>query len=564
MKVPSVRGGSPDFNRFTDTPVDAVRSTRHHDIRVMTSMKAGKMTALAAIPLLREDHMTRASVRFSFESMETAEILMNPVVVTVKAYLVPNLAFDWRFNGMDSLNRSYKGIPEKDGDPVIPYFETGVAGAWGSHEIHKYMGKHAKPGQLMNLGYQHAYNLIWNFRARNRSPKITPRLMSATSLAPAFWQHSQFKHIVPDFDQAIIDGEIALNLATERLNIKGIYGLPSQAGTPASIPATAVDTSGVAIGANTRRGSQHSVVGDFTTSTQGNHLWFDRESFAPYAPRIYAELEGAGVTLSMSNLELAKKTQAWAEIRTKYNGIDEEYIIDLLMDGLSVPEQAWRQPMLLGDSSVKFGQAKRYATDSGNLDESAVDGATFIDMTVRAPQCGTGGIIMFIAEILPEQLFERTEDPYLNALVPDVLPQFLRDTLDPEKVEVVQNKRIDVQHAQPTETFGYEPLNARWNYAHVCVGGKFHRPDPAAGFNQDRNRLWAVETLNPRLTEDFFLATNIHTKPFNDQVNDPFECVALGDALISGLTVFGPALIENRDDYDKVLAKAPNDRIVKP
>jgi len=34
--------------------------------------------------------------------------------------------------------------------------------------------------------------------------------------------------------------------------------------------------------------------------------------------------------------------------------------------------------------------------------------------------------------------------------------------------------------------------------------------------------------------------------------------------LISGLTVFGPALIENRDDYDKVLAKAPNDRIVKP
>lgn len=152
--------------------------------------------------------------------METAEILMNAINVRVMAYLVPTLAFD-RFEGsMDQLNRSWSGEAFK-GLPVVPYVETAAFGATGANQVYKYLGLHAKPTAMVNTMYLEAYNQIWNFRAKNRSGDLTLRARLATDLAPAFWTHERFKHIVPDFDQAVIDGEVALNVANAKLPVKG-------------------------------------------------------------------------------------------------------------------------------------------------------------------------------------------------------------------------------------------------------------------------------------------------------------------------------------------------------
>lgn len=537
--------------RTASHPIAVPRTMRRQSARGITSLPAGKMVPLGAFPLLREDAVRSGRLRFHFESMETAEILMNAINVRVMAYLVPWLAFE-RFNGsMDQLNLSYQGKPPLEGEAVVPFIETAQFGAHSSNEVYKYLGLHSAPTRAVNTAYLEAYNAIWNFRAKNRSPDLTLRTRLESDLAPAFWAHDQFAHIVPDFDQAAIDGEVPLNVANARMPVKGIGAAVDLVPAATSVTVREAD-------------SKSNTAYPKAQRTLDGHDQFVRyvQDGASWIPDVFAELQDNGITVSLSNIELARKTQAFAKLRQQYNA-HEDWIINLLMDGITIPDQALKQPMLLGEKRTIFGMAKRYASDSGNLTESVVNGATFLDMSIQCPRIGTGGVIMVVAEITPDQLFERQEDPFLHCSDVEQLPEYLRDTLDPEKVDIVVNSRIDTDHETPNGTFGYEPLNARWNINAPRVGGKFYRPEVDAGFDEDRQRIWAVETKNPTLSTDFYLCTNMHTKPFVVTNQDPFECVTQGDIFIEGNTVFGGHLVEATDDYEKVLAIAPQERIEK-
>ncbi|QCL73117.1 MULTISPECIES: hypothetical protein [Agrobacterium] len=480
---------------------------------------------------------------------------MNAINVRVMAYFVPMLALE-RFNGsMDQLNLSYEGKPPLEGEMVVAFIEQVAFGAHGSNDIYRYLGLHGRADQMVNSSYIEAYNQIWNFRAKNRSPDLALRTRLDATLAPAFWSHERFSHIVPDFDQAVIDGEVPLNIASQQLRLSGI-GYYDKHGTPLT-NATIQEAGGNAV-----YPTAYLVQGAEEPLLAGAAKLAMRHSVAAAGPDIWAELEENGISVSLSNIEMARKTQAFARLRQQYNQHDD-YIINLLMDAISIPDQAFKQPMLLSDRKTIFGMSKRYASDAGNLTESVVNGMTGLDMSIQMPRINTGGIIMVVAEITPDQLFERQEDPWLNSLSVDDLPQYLRDTLDPEKVDVVKNSRIDTSHSTPNSTFGYEPLNGRWIIDTPRVGGRFYRPTVNTGFDEDRQRIWAVETINPTLSTDFYLCTNMHTKPFVVTNQDPFEVVTQGDVFIEGNTVFGGHLVEATDDYEKVLAVAPQGRIEK-
>ena len=543
LKVPANR-------KMSTTPISVPRTNRLFTARGITSLPAGKMVPLLACPLLREDGITSGRLRFNFEMAETAEVLMNAVNVRVMAYLVPTLAYD-RFEGsMDQLNRAWEGQAFK-GLPVVPYVETEAKGAHGAEAIYTYLGLHARPGQMVNTMYAEAYNQIWNFRAANRSKDITPRARLAKTLAPAFWQHERFRHIVPDYDQAVIDGQVALNIVNSKMPVKGL----AVGGAPT------VATTG--LGMRRADGGYETAVA--TVGQRWVSPLYAKEGALPVLyGDVYAEMQANGITVSLSNIELARKTQAFAKLREQYHGHSDEWLINMLMDGLTVPELALTQPMLVGEKSTVFGLSKRYATDSGNLTESVVNGATFVDLAIQLPRIPTGGVLMVVAEITPDQIFERQKDPFFHAGNADAFPHYLRDTLDPEKVEVVPNEFVDLDHSTPHATFGYAPLNYGWNMDCPHVGGKFYRPAVDAGFDEDRQRIWAVETANPKLSADFYLCTQMHTKPFVVTTADPFECVTQGDIVINGNTVFGGVLHEATNDYAKVMAEAPTARIVKP
>jgi len=545
--VKKVRSRKQSINRQTTTPLNVPRSLRGQEVRTITSMPAGRMVPVAGIPLLREDRVRAGRVRLSFEMHETAEILMNPVHVGVKAYLVPYLAFD-RFDGMDDLNRSYKGVAREEGEDPIPFFETKAFG--NGNAIYKHMGLHAKADAKVNTAYLEAYNRIWNYRATNRSPDIEERERLDETLAPAFWRHDRYRHIVPDYDQALIDGEIALNVINSKIPVRGL-GLSGQTGGWYDLNNLSVRETGRD---HVQYPSSMKIAG------HGHDIYIREDADKEGFPDIFAEMAESGISITLSNIEAAKKTAAFARLRQKYEGFDDDYIISMLMDGLTIPEQMYKQPMLISSKRTIFGMSKRYASDGDNLTESVVNGATFMDINLTIPRVPTGGVIMVVAEAVPDQLFERQEDPLLMTTDVEELPQFLRDETDPEKVDVVKNSFVDVDHDNPDDVFGYAPLNYKWDIKAARIGGRFYRPEVDASFDEDRQRFWASEVQNPTLSEDFYLASEIHTKPFADREQDPFEVVALGQIVIEGNTVFGGALQES-SHYEEVSKVVPTDYV---
>lgn len=537
---------SGQLSRKTTTPLAVPKTRRHHRLRCMTSLKAGKAIPLAVIPLLRHDAATVAC-SMAFEMQETVEILLNGINIDVRAYLVPHLASP-RFLSMDDINRSYSK-EARPGQAVVPWIELAAAGAYGSNPIHDYLGKHAKPTDQVNMAYVEAYNLIYNHRATEVSPNIPHRNRLDKTLAQAFWSVNNFAHVVPDFDAAVMEGEVALNVANAVMPVKTMAGQTIKAKLVGG--ATPLDV-------RAQGGSDNRLTlsgGIIPTTTQVAEI-----------QNLYAELQENGITVSLANIDMARKAQWFADIRKRYNGLSEDMLIDLLMDGIEIPEQGWKQPILLHHGHVQMNMAKRYASNGDALTESVVNGTAGLDFRFATPSVPCGGVIMLIAEVSPEQLFERQEDPFLHAKDVDDFPHYIRDELDPQKVEVVPNRYIDIDHDTPDDTYGYAPLNYRWNAAGPNIGGRFLRPQVDAPFDEDRQALWAVETQNPTLTADAYLVpADIHLKPFVTDLIDPFDVIVLGDAAITGNTVFGSVLIEATEgsDYDKILEHVDTGRIEK-
>lgn len=543
-----------NVNRMSSVPVEIPRTNRIETGRGITSLPAAKAVPVFACGLHRMDRVVQGPMRFSFELMETADVLMNAVRVDLKAYVVPMLAFE-RFNGsIDVLNRSWEGQVPYPTQAVVPFYEMMAAPAYKFSDILVYLGMHSKVGSQVNTMFVEAYNEIFNFRLRNRSKALyasAARTRLQQNLAPAFWNHEMFGHIVPDYDSAKVDGQVNLTVSNAKMPVKGIA---FSGGNGSMLTNTSVRQSGdtAPVVFPFANGADRQAPQTFIRAKDGT---------ATAYPDVYAELQNNGITMSLANFDLAKKTQAFARLREQYAGHNDEWIINMLMDGIEIPDQYLKEPMLVGEASTIFGFSKRHATDAANLTEHIAQGATFVDLNIRCPVLNTGGVVMVIAEIVPEQLFERQKNPWLHLDNSKVnRPDFIRDYMDPDKVDIVTNDRIDLDHAAPTTRFGYEPMNARWNNQIPRIGGKFFRPLANTSFDEDRQRFWAAEAVNPTLGAEFYLATSVHTKVFADTVSDIAECVMQGDLLINGNTQFGAGLIEASDDYAKVLAEVDQTR----
>lgn len=554
-----------------NSPIAVQKSVRSAKGRVLTSGDAGKILPLKYEWLHREDGVRSGKIRANIEMMETSEMLMNGVGVTLYAHFVPMLAFD-RFNGsMDELNRSYKKENGAAGS-VIPFFEknkyynpnnqqvvdlTGNTGNLSPAKLDTYftgegqslfyqtMGIHTEATNF-NTTPVETYNAIVNHRRKARSKSLPLRNAFDHTLADAFWINNGMQNIVPDYDQNLIDGQVTLAGLTFQAPIKS-----TRAGRDSANRTASGDVGSALDG------------GGWSPAMTGTDIIDEGDMFL--FEDIFAELQtGGNATMSLADIEQARKTAAFAKLRAKYDGIDDEHVIDLLMSGIRVPEEALKQPILLGRQRAMIGFNQRYATDGANLDKSATNGMATIDMSFRTPAMNTGGVIMITAEIVPEQLWERKKDYFLYTTDPDTLPNYLSDVLDPEKVAVVKNDHADVNHATPDGTFGYAPLNHEWQRDAVNVGGKYYRPANDA-FDEDRAKIWTAESTNPTLNEDFYLCSGLHKKVFADQVSDSFEITCLTDMQIVGNTVFGAGLQETdaTSDYDTITSQVDSSRIVK-
>jgi len=542
-----------------NVPVSFKRTKRMSKGRVLTSGDAGKVLPIKADPVLREEGFS-GRVDVSVEMMETSEKPVNAIVAKAMTYFVPYLAFE-QFNGsIEELNRSYSKENGIAGSQV-DFFEKNKyyngssvvtdssptdmdTGDNGRAEFYGTMGVHHGDANMNNT-YVQAYNAIVNHRRKARSASLATRNEFEHDLAEAFWPNEGNSHIMADFDQKLIDGEVVLNRLTFKAPVRSInMGVFDNSkgedyttyATDVYGPAGHTDTDAATWDASHARPS----------GVGGTGAWIWDE--------VWAELVNGGeATMSLADIEQARKTAAFAKLRAAYDGIDDEYIIDLLMQGINVPTEMMKQPMLIGQSSGMFGFAQRYATDSGNLDDTATNGFVSLSHRVRAPRTNIGGIVMTTLEIAPERIWERKKDYFLYTTDTNDLPNALRDSLDPEKVAVVKKNHLDVNHSTPDATLGYAPLNHEYNRDQIMVGGKFYRPSDDA-YTEVRSRIWTNETTDPSLSTDFYLCTNLHKKIFADQVSDSFEITAVSDLTVDTNVVFGDRLIEAdaTSDYETI------------
>lgn len=542
-----------------NTPVPFKRSNRPARGLTMTNGEAGKVLPVRLEPIEREASAS-GRVGMSLQMAETPEPIANAVHAKACTYFVPYLAFGQFDGSLERLNRSYAGQNDIGESSPLPFFETNKffhldtqsvaamsvstaqqadtdtgAGGGPLATFYQTLGVHTQTSTL-NMSYVQAYNAVVNHRRKARSPAFATenkiRNEFDHSLAECFWPNSGNSHIVADYDEKLIAGEVNLKGLTFKAPIRSqnyhdTYA-PSQTGVPDNI------------------GSSTNPDGDTINPTYA----FDE---------VWAELtSGGSATMNLADIELAKNLASFAKLRSAYSGRSDEWIIDMLMQGISMPLEMLKDPLLVGQASGVFNMAQRFASDAGNLDDSVTRGICNLNYRVNMPKTSVGGILVTTVEIAPEQIWERKKDYFLYTTSADQLPNALKDNLSilgGQHAVQVKKDHLDVNHSTPDAVLGFAPLNHEWRRDNINLGGRLYRPADDA-YSQDRARVWSNEVTDPNLSTDAYLCTNLHKKVFSDQTSEAFEITAMQDLSVNTNIQFGDALIETdaTSDYEAIEA----------
>lgn len=543
--------------RQSTAPVGYSRSTRIDEGSMMSSGRAGVVNPALIVPMLKEDAGS-GTVAIDINLAPMPKPLLNPVFANVQAWFVPRSAHP-RFAGTDEFLNAYtsttiRALGSADRAPP-PFCNASSSSSLVTSDVLKILGIHVPTGKQIDADWFDALTLIYNFRLSAHSSKlplakyVAESAAEAASLKPAFWPSStRTKDMVPDYERALLLGQLDLDVAAGKLPIRGMI-------MSAVSDAAHTDASGWR---QTQIGSGGSVSDGTVGPVSLSRLLGVEQGDA--LPRVWADMQGEMVTVSLSDIDKARTTQAFAKMRTAMAGndstgfINDQMILAYLMQGISVPPEYYRRPWLLGSRRVAFGFAERHATDGASLDMSETTGRTRVQLPISVPQQNVGGWIIVTLEVLPERIDERMSDEALLTITAEGFPNALVDIQRNEPVDSVLNRRIDAAHTSPDGLYGYEPMNAKWNRSFTRLGGIFYQPDPTTPTTESRAGIWQAGIIDPNYTEDHWLApVPFPHDVFADTQAPAFEFVVRHNVNIVGNTQFGDVLAENNDDYEAVV-----------
>ncbi|AXH75895.1 MAG: major capsid protein [Microviridae sp.] len=539
--------------RQSTTPVAFNRSTRTDTSVLMSSGRAGQVCPVGYIPLLAGDSCS-GRIGVDFDMAEMPKPLLNGVILNLQAWFIPKSSQP-QFSGYDEFLAAFQGHQIKQlgaADRNAPaffskIFDTPDVATLNSSAFFNTLGLHVPVATKTQSDLIDAFALVHNFRLASHSSKLArvkyaaENVAEALSLKRAFWGSGRFSRVVPDYEKALVMGSLDLDVTAGQVPISGLW----------------------AEHAVVTKSNQLLEKGGETLSAAYNH------TFSPlYAHRstatggsgllekINAEMAGMTIGTSLADIDRARDTQAFAKVRASYAGNDstgfdnDDAITAHLMQGLSVPADQFKRPWLLDSVRQGFGFTQRHATDAANLDQSVSVGRASATLSLNVPQNDVGGLIIILAEILPERLDERQSDEWLHITDHNEYPNALRDVLRTNPVDVVQNRRLDARHATPLGLYGYEPMNDKYNRSTTRLGGKFYQADPTNPFKEARSAIWQTSVINPSYTADHFLAPeNFPHSVFSDTLAPAFEFTARHNVSIVGLTQIGDVLYEDNNDY---------------
>ena len=547
--------------RQSTTPVKFNKTTRKDASVLMSSARAGVVVPAGYVPLLPGDSAS-GRVGIDIQLKEMPKPLLNAVHANVQAWVIPKSAHP-KFAGRDELQHAFTGEVIKAlgaPDRTPPAYFTLLNGPALNTAVHspmfKTLGLHPVAGAPVNTDLIDAFQLVYNFRLAAHSSRLPRRKYAAedvgeaTSFQRAFWPSSRFSRVVPDYERALVVGALDLDVAAGRLPVSGIGVAPVNAATSTG-PRDYMSYEG------TQTAGAHWRVGE---NINGTEIVVEKAATG-LRTKIFAEMGGQAVTVSLADIDKARTTQAFAKLRTAYAGNDttgfdnDDTLVSMLMQGLPVAEDDFKRPWLLDSQRVPVGFAERFATDAANLDQSVTLGRASAVLSLNVPALPEGGVIVFTIEVLPERVDERMSDEWLQAASVDSLPNALRDVQRTEPVDLVLARRIDAKHTAPNQIYGYEPMNDKWNRDTTRLGGDFYMATPGGGWTENRSNIWQSEIVNPNFTGTHYLApSSFPHDVFSDTTAHAFEFVCRHTVAITGLTQIGDVLVEANGDYAAVQA----------
>jgi hypothetical protein len=526
---------------------------------LQSSGRAGVVLCCGYFPLLPGDTCS-GTFGIDVKLAQMPKPLLNAVTANVQAWFIPKSAMPY-FAGPDEVRAALTKTPIKALGQALrdpPQYFMKLLDSHDKKErilaspLYTTLGIHAPgpadgSGQGLNCDLFDAFNLVYNFRLAAHSSRLarlkyvsewSDLATEADMLPPAFWPSDWRSGVVPDYERALILGALDLDVQAGRIPVV----------TFSANPADADQFIGMAQAVLANGGRQMGVLNTATGPMDESG-------------QMFGEFSGNAITVSLAEIDKARTTQAFAKMRAAYAGNDatgfdnDDAIVAMLMQGLSVPPDDFKRPWLLGSQRVMFGMAERYSTDADALDSSMTKGRASVQLRLNVPQQEYGGLVLFTLEVMPQRIDERMSDPYLHMTDVDELPNALRDVQRTEPVDFVLNKRIDAKHTSPDGLYGYEPMNDSWNREFTRLGGVFYQDTPGAVFAENRANLWLANIVDPAFTSTHYLApVPFPHDVFADTDAPAFEFTSRHLVAVIGLTQVGDVLVENNDDYQAVLA----------
>lgn len=555
--------------RQSTKAVEFNRSIRTDEVVLMTSGRAGKVVPVGYVPLLPGDSCA-GRVGVDIQLGEMPRPLLNAVTANVQAWFVPKTAMP-QFSGPDEIAHAFSGKPirslgraDRPAQPFYTQVQGTVLTTALSSEFFKTLGIHVPAASSINADLIDAFNLIYNFRLAAHSSRLALRKYSmestalATSLPPAFWPSSRFANVVPDYERALIVGNLDLDVSAGSITLSG------------SAPVTGITQGSNFIQGGASGASLVGANGAVAVNEGTSNLYFARKANNPSGAVLDINAQLAGIAASMAGsrlgvtlaqIDMARTTQAFAKVRAAFGGNDttgfdnDETLVALWMQGLQVDGGQLERPWMLDSKRVPIGFSERFATDGTNLDKSVTQGRASVQLSLNVPVAAFGGVIMFTVEVLPERLDERMSDEWLLTTRVTDLPNALRDVQRVEPVDLVPNRRLDAKHTAPAGLYGYEPMNDKWNRSFTRLGGVFYQATPGAEYSQQRSAIWQIDLIDPAYSSSHFLApVNFPHTVFSDTIAPAFEVVCRHVVKIAGLTQIGDILSENDNNYGAIAA----------
>jgi hypothetical protein len=517
---------------------------------VLTSGDAGVIIPVSIAPLHRGDSAS-GRIMINMELAEMPRPLENAVVGRVQSWFIPRPSLP-HFSGLDEYTHAFHGknitqLGAAGRTPPSLYdtVGTGAIAAAQSSEFFKSLGISLVASTAINTDYIDAYNVVCNFRRAAYSSKTTrydyyqENATTALELKPAFWPRNRMHNVVPDYEQALVIGSLDLDVTSGSIPVSGL---------------------GVFSGSNASTNANIKKTGGVTQATGewfgGTALTAEEDPDNANFPKILVEMAGEVIGTSLADIDKARTTQAFAKAQAAMAGNDysgfnnDDVIISELMQGFVVPEELFNRPWLLDNKTVQFGMQERHATDAANLDDSVTIGRASTSLSINVPRAEYGGVILTTIEVMPERLYERQSDEYIYCTTVDDLPNALRDLQRTEPVDIVINRRMDTAHTTPAGTFGYEPMNSKWQREFTRLGGEFRQLTPGTPSTIARTAIWQPDIVDPAFTSDHYecphpFPQDVFSVPSNDIVN----ISVVQQITIVGHTQFGDELVEDNGEF---------------